>query len=181
MDLPGLPGKCGSNGYQPWSQHDSSVSSHPERYDISIGKGKLRRSRSSDASINISSWTPESPLPKRNGVVQFVLRLLECWGLKERDAVCLLGYDPTTQSEHVDSILDGHEEMLEKEARERVSHLFWIFASIRSLFRDVKVENAWLREPHSKLDNQSPMSMLLNGSMKDLLLVREYVDWVAGR
>ena len=41
---------------------------------------------------------------------------------------------------------------------------------------DEAVENDWLRETHATLDGQVPMDLLLEGSMENLLLVKEYVE-----
>ena len=59
-----------------------------------------------------------------------------------------------------------------------------IHETLSSVFRDPVVENEWLRERHALLDGQSPMSLLLDGSMEGLLWVKEYVEltgrrWVA--
>ena len=58
---------------------------------------------------------------------------------------------------------------------------FHIRATLASLFRDLEVENDWLREPHTLLDEREPLNLLLGGSMEDLLLVKEYVDAAAGK
>ena len=46
--------------------------------------------------------------------------------------------------------------------------------------RDNEVEREWLREPHEILDGRSPLELLREGSMENLLLVKEYVDMVSG-
>ena len=117
---------------------------------------------------------------KISGPIQFLSKLLELWDLDRSDAVGLLGFDPT-ESEYVARALEGTGRFHGRDVRDRISHLFWIRTSLRSLFRDLKVENEWLRESHSMLDDKSPLSLLLEGSMDDLLLVREYVDTIAGR
>ena len=114
------------------------------------------------------------------GPVQFVSRLLEFWRLETRDAAGLLGFDPE-DSDHVAAILRGREPIRGRDIRDRISHLFWIRKALHFLFQDLGVENEWLREPHSMLDDRSPLTLLLGGSMEDLLLAREYVDAVAGR
>jgi len=48
-------------------------------------------------------------------------------------------------------------------------------------FQNLETENDWLREPQPLLDEQTPMNLLLEGSMGNILLVREYVDSMAGR
>ena len=114
------------------------------------------------------------------GPIQFILKLLEFWRLETSDAVRMLGFD-RADTEHVAAVLAGDEQFRGRDVRDRISHLFWIRNTLWSLFRDLEVENDWLREPHSMLDDRTPLSLLLGGSMDDLLLAREYVDAVAGR
>ena len=115
-----------------------------------------------------------------SGPIQFVLKLLEYWRLEKRNAVGLLGFDHS-DADHVAAILDGNEQLRGRDAQDRISHLFAIRKTLRSLFQDLDVENEWLREPHLLLDNKTPLSLMLEGSIEDLLLAREYVDTAAGR
>ena len=115
-----------------------------------------------------------------SGPVQFIVKLLEFWKLDKLDAGRLLGFEES-DSDHVDRILEGTEYLRGRDVRERISHLFWICKSLRSLFQDLEVENEWLRESHALLGGRSPMSLLLGGSIVDLELTREYVDTIARR
>ncbi len=115
-----------------------------------------------------------------SGPVQFIGKLLEFWDLDRFDAGRLLGFEET-DADYVDRILEGTECLRGRDVRERITHLFWICKSLRSLFQDLEVENEWLRESHALLGGRSPMSLLLGGSMDDLELTREYVDTVARR
>ena len=77
--------------------------------------------------------------------------------------------------------LNGIVTLRGRDVRDRIAYLFAIRATLSSLFRDLDVENEWLREPHSLLHGESPLALLSNGSVEDLLVVKEYVDTVAGR
>ena len=114
------------------------------------------------------------------GPIRFVLKLVEFWGLESDNVAALLGFDQTDAA-HVAAVLDGTEMFRGRDVRDRIAHLYWIRATLRSLFHDLEVENQWLREPHSLLNGKAPLALLLNGSMEDLLIVKEYVDTVAGR
>ena len=114
------------------------------------------------------------------GPVQFLRKLLDFWELEPLDAVGLLGFD-VADADHVSAALDGREQFRGRDVRDRIAHLFLIRATLRSLFKDLEVENDWLREPHAMLGRQTPLSLLLGGSMEDLMLVKEYVDAAAGR
>ncbi|MYB19975.1 MAG: DUF2384 domain-containing protein [Holophagales bacterium] len=121
------------------------------------------------------------PVRRRlSGPVKFVRILADHWKLREADLVPLLGFE-AGDTPHVAAVLQGQEELRGRDARDRITHVFRIRETLDSLFRDLKVENDWLREPHDLLEGRSPMSLLLGGSMEDLLLVRDYVDEVAGR
>lgn len=112
--------------------------------------------------------------------VQFALKLVELWRLETDAAVGLLGFDPM-DADYAAAALGGPEQFRARDIRDRISHLFWIRKTLWSLFRDIETENQWLREPHAMLDERSPLSLLVSGSMEDLLLAREYVEAAAGR
>ena len=116
---------------------------------------------------------------KLSGPVQFVWKLMDFWRLDRPDAVRLLGYDPEDM-EYVSAVLDGRRRLSGRDLSDRIAHLFYIRRTLWSLFRDLDVENDWLREKHSMLDGRSPLSLMLEGSMEDLLLAREYIESAAG-
>lgn len=128
---------------------------------------------------NISKALGEE-LGRLTGPIQFVLKLLGFWRLQTSDAVGLLGFN-SVDAEHVAAVLRGREQFRGRDVRDRIAHLFHIRATLRSLFRDLETENNWLREPNPLLDEKSPLSLMLGGSMEDLLLTKEYVQSVAGR
>ncbi len=113
------------------------------------------------------------------GPIQFAGKLAGFWGLSQEDLAGLLGFGPEDTA-HAAALLTGRAEVHGRDVRDRIAHLFRIRESLHSLFRDLEVENEWLREPHELLEGKSPMSLMVGGSMEDLLLVREYVDEVAG-
>ena len=119
-------------------------------------------------------------VPERlTGPIQFVRNLIDSWQLDSRDAVRLLGYDPR-DSEYVSAVLDGKRQLRGRDVRDRIAHLFCIRKILWALFRNLDVENEWLREQHSMLKGKSPMSLIVEGSIEDLLLAREYVESAAG-
>ena len=115
-----------------------------------------------------------------SGPIQFVLKLLDGWRLTKEDAVVLLGFDES-DSDFVRAVLEGKATLHGRDVRDRITHLFQIRKTLSTLFRDLDVENEWLREPQFLLEGQEPLELLLGGSMENLLLVKEYVDAAAGR
>ena len=147
-------------------------------YQLTLG---LTAVLSSDVGLNVESWESLTSAPNRvSGPIQFVLKLLENWHLSRDDAVLLLGFDQEDNG-FVQAVLTGAADLHGRDVRDRIAYLFQIRKTLSALFRDLDVENEWLREPHTLLDGQEPLTLLLGGSMEDLLLVKEYVDVAAGR
>ncbi len=113
------------------------------------------------------------------GPVQFVRNLMDSWRLDNWDVVRILGCDPE-DFEYVSAVLDGRRQLRGRDVRDRIAHLFCIRRTLWSLFRNLDVENDWLREQHPMLNGKSPMSLIVEGSIEDLLLAREYVESAAG-
>ena len=135
--------------------------------------------------VAVGDVVAASPTPaptkagRLTGPLQFILKLLEFWRLEQSDAVGLLGFDQN-DADHVAAVLEGRERFRGRDVQDRIGYLYSIRMSLWSLFRNLDVENSWLREPQPLLEGRAPLG-LLAGSMDDLLLVQEYIDEVAGR
>ena len=115
-----------------------------------------------------------------SGPVQFLDKLLETWRLTTLDAVPLLGLEQSDMR-YVADLLHGRVTLKGRDVEDRIGYLFRIRKTLSALFRSEDVENEWLREPHAALNGQTPLERLLEGSMENLLLVKEYVETAAGR
>lgn len=127
----------------------------------------------------VTSSAKASPYRGRiTGPVKFVNQLLATWHLEPEEACILLGFEPSRLT-YVNDVLQGYETLTGRDTKDRIVHLIQIRTSLSALFRDETVENEWLREPHDTLNGRKPMDLLLEGSMENLLLVKEYVELVA--
>lgn len=116
------------------------------------------------------------------GPVRFIVKLIATWDLKPEvaSACTLLGFEPS-EVPHVRDVLQGRDTLRGRDVKDRIAHLFRIRTLLSSLFRDDAVENEWLREPRDILKGKAPMDLLMEGSMENLLLVRELVELATGR
>ena len=128
----------------------------------------------------VQATTHPSYRGRITGPVKFVNQLLATWHLEPEKACILLGFEPSRLT-YVNDMLQGYETLTGRDAKDRIAHLFQIRKLLSALFQNETVENEWLREPHDTLNGKKPMDLLLEGSMENLLLVREYVELVAGR
>lgn len=112
------------------------------------------------------------------GPVAFLANLLRLWDIDDASAAILLGLEDVTL---VRNILSGASELPTRDTKDRIRHLFAIRAALDQLFRDGTIESDWLREPRAELGGSSPFDLMLEGSMENLLLVRQFVERVSGR
>ena len=168
---------------------EANVPGRMDQYDFLLSErweflSDLIKSGSTEAEEPItfaSRLAKASPNRGRiTGPVQFVNHLLATWDLKPKAACILLGFEPSRVA-HVNDVLQGYQTLAGRDAKDRISHLFQIRKLLSALFQDEAVENEWLREPRDVLKGKTPMDLLLEGSMENLLLVREYVELVTGR
>ena len=114
------------------------------------------------------------------GPIQFIRNLLNTWNLEQKDAVFLLGFEVYDQH-YVRKLLDGYTPLMGRDIKDRIAYLFQIRGTLSVLFQSEDVENEWLREKHTMLNDQKPLELLLDGTMENLLLIKDYVNIAAGR
>lgn len=129
---------------------------------------------------SLSHGAVRLPVQQRiTGPVKFLRKLLVTWRLCDQDAAALLGFDETDATRARD-LLAGRVDLKGCDVKDRIVCLFQIRKTLHSLLQDDIAENKWLRRPHVGLDQERPMDLLLEGSMENLLLVKDYVEAVAG-
>ena len=130
--------------------------------------------------IKIHSFSAPERKERLTGPVQFINKLLKIWQLDPKDAVPLLGHEQS-EMPYVSDLLNGRTALKGRDTKDRIVYLFHIRKTLSALFLSEEDENKWLRKPHAALEGQTPMQRLLEGSMENLLLVKEYVEAAAGR
>ena len=125
------------------------------------------------------SAAPASVAPRLTGPIQLLNKILETWQLDKVDAVPLLGLEPSDQG-YAAEVLAGRTALRGRDAKDRLAYLIQMRMTLSAWFRDEAVENEWLREPQNPLDGEVPMDLLLEGSMENLLIVKEYIEAATG-
>jgi hypothetical protein len=114
-----------------------------------------------------------------SGPVQFFSRLMEFWRLDTDEACKLLGYE-LSDIDYVKQLLSGESPLRGHDLKDRIVNLLVIRKRLDGVFKNIDVENEWLHEKHDRIGNKSPMELLLSGSMENLLLVKQFVEFVCG-
>ena len=117
--------------------------------------------------------------PVRSGHVQFLMKLKQMWRLTDRELAVMLGLDPDDERQ-ISRLLQGSSDLESRDLKDRLAYLLQIRMLLDNLLQDLDQENEWLREPHTMLDSRTPMSLLLEGPMRDLIVVAQYVEMACG-
>jgi len=114
-----------------------------------------------------------------SGCVQVFGALLDKWALTKKEGTLLLGYE---NEKDASDFLSGLKRLQTRDAKDRVRYLFKIHSALHRLFENSQVEKDWLREPNDEyLGGKSPLDILMEGSMENLLLVKQFVERISGR
>jgi transcriptional regulator with XRE-family HTH domain len=120
------------------------------------------------------NWQASAP----TGPLKFVAKLQEIWRLDGSELSKLLGFEA---EEDLYDLVSGARSLDTRDVKDRVRHLMRIREALHSLFQNLDAERGWLREPRQELQGQSPLALLLEGSMENLLTVSQFAQWMAGR
>ena len=142
--------------------------------------GQLRAGAGEAITLGVQSAERSLYRGRITGPIRFINQLIDSWRLDADSACTLLGFE-RSDSAYVRNVLQGYATLRGRDAKDRIAHLFEIRSALSALFRDVDVENEWLREGQQVLNGKKPMELLEEGSMENLLLVKEYVELVSGR
>lgn len=112
------------------------------------------------------------------GPVQYLKNLITDWQLEVTDACALLGFE-SGQQEDVAAVFSGRKTLSGRDAKDRIKALVVVNALLNDMYRDNVIKNEWLRESHIGLA-APPLSMIMTGSMENLLIVRDFVKFTAG-
>ena len=140
-------------------------------------RAKEAESRQS-TELRHSRQSSEVSAGRLTGPVQYLKNLITDWQLEATDACALLGFEPAQQDD-VSAIFAGRKTLSGRDAKDRIRALVVVNALLNDMYRDNVIKNEWLRETHTGL-MIPPLSMILTGSMENLLVVRDFVKFSAG-
>ena len=139
----------------------------------------LARSLGIEDTSGTSAGSAESETieARESGEIQYSARLLEAWDLDKSAAAILLGLEDVSE---VRDVLRGITRLRRRDSKDRLRLLLAIDVVLYGLYRDEEVVRTWLREPQTELSGKSPLDLLLEGSMENMLRVKQFVEYLSG-
>jgi hypothetical protein len=129
--------------------------------------------------VAVVPYYSPAPTTRLSGPIQFLKGLLAVWDLPENWVCKLLGLDPD-DTVLGKSLMDGTTPLRGRDARDRIVCLIGMRAILQSVFRDENVEREWLHERQEVFEGRSPLDLVEEGSMENLLRVYRIVEEAGG-
>jgi hypothetical protein len=112
--------------------------------------------------------------PRPKGIIDAFVKTCQRWQLSEQQQLILLGYGGNEF--FGGQILRGLWFKTLQDVKDRTGYVLGISLGLGSIFNEVvEAELAWLNAPHKKLGGRTPMAVMLEGRMKDLMTVSALV------
>jgi Protein of unknown function (DUF2384) len=115
----------------------------------------------------------------RHGVMETFVNTCQRWNLSDREKLTLLGYadNPFLGRQ----ILDSRMLVTPQDARDRAAFVLAISVGLGAIFNEViDAERKWLNLPNHKLNGKTPLAFMLEGPMKNILMVLRVVEQERG-
>jgi hypothetical protein len=120
------------------------------------------------------------PTPRgidHDAVKRGFFRIMDAWGVRDSDALVLLGRPSRTTFY---AWKKGEGGKLSHDTLERVSYVLGIYKTLQLLFSNPGQADAWMKKPNAAFGGQSALEHALGGRVVDLAHVRQYLDFIRG-
>ncbi len=121
------------------------------------------------------------PSPELTSTAKLIYKLMERWDLDSETICAALGFEKTKKTRIENGSLVNLLSARSRDLKDRISNLTEIYVGLFALFKDPKAEKAWLQESQEILDGDSAGQRLAEGSMENLMIVRQLIEYLCGR
>jgi len=108
-----------------------------------------------------------------------VVLMLDAWHLDNSQKITLLGLPENTPKRSLSRFKDNTPLPDDAVVTERVEHLLGIADALRTTYpTNQRMGTQWMSKPNRKLNQRSPISMLKEGTLGNLISIRAQLDCV---
>lgn len=113
----------------------------------------------------------------RIALTKAVMAMLDDWGLASTEIIKLLGLPSKTRIRHLEHFRRNKPFPDSEQIMTRIEHLVGIADALRTSYpRNARMGTIWLRRPHRRLSNRTPLATMIDGGINGLRSVRAELD-----
>lgn len=116
-------------------------------------------------------------LEERLVLTHTIMELLDSWGMDAGDQVNVLGLPEGTRTRTLRRYREDTPLPDDPVVMDRAEHLLGIAEALRTTYpRNAKMGAHWMKRPHRRFQNRSPLATIVNGGRGGLVAVRAQLD-----
>lgn len=105
------------------------------------------------------------------------MNLLDSWGTNAEQKIILLGLPTDMRTRKLERYRQDEPFPDSEIINEHLEHLVGIADALRTSFpRNVEMCSLWMKKPHKRFDNETPMSLMTRKGLKGMIQVRSQLD-----
>lgn len=124
---------------------------------------------------SVQVTTPVSNKKVSAPALRTAFRILDAWGLRNKEQITLLGNPPRSTFYRWKL---GENVALSQDTLERLSYIFGIYSALQVLLPKPDSADGWIKKPNTapSFGGRSALERMLSGHVADLFMVRQYLD-----
>ena len=120
---------------------------------------------------------PDSSTDRRVALTNQVMELLDSWGTDGQQKIILLGLPQDMRSRKLERYRQDEAFPDTEIVNEHLTHLVGIADALRTSYpRNIEMCSIWLKKPHKRFANETPMSVMTGKGLDGLIQVRSHLD-----
>jgi len=119
----------------------------------------------------------EQAKDRRTLLTNQLMDLLDSWGIGAQQKMRLLGLPEDIKPRKMDQFRMNTPFPDTDEVNQHISHIIGIADALRTSYpRNTGMSTVWLQQPHRRLANQTPLTVMLEQGLEGLIRVRSQLD-----
>ena len=119
----------------------------------------------------------ETSADRRVILTNHIMQLLDSWGASGPQKIILLGLPEDMRARKLERYRQNEAFPDTDIVNEHLEHLVGIADALRTSYpRNVEMCSLWLKKPHKRLENRTPLSVMTEKGLRGIIQVRAQLD-----
>lgn len=106
-----------------------------------------------------------------------IMAILDSWGMSASEIISTLSLPDKTPSRALRRYRENTAFPFSGEVEERIDHILGIVDALRTSYpHNPNMAKMWIRQKSTKLNNQVPLQIIIEGGLEGLVGIRKHVD-----
>ncbi len=118
-----------------------------------------------------------SSLNNRVALTNQIMEMLDSWGTDGQQKIILLGLPTDMRTRKLERFRQNEAFPDTDIVNEHLTHLVGIADALRTTYpRNIEMGSLWIKKPHQRFSEQTPISVMINRGLDGLIQVRSHLD-----